>query len=142
MTDLRYPFDWEAHAAEQLARQEEEALANSARIHKEDNPRHPLDIRLVKVDYREPGYTPAQNLGLFYDPRISQAEMVLYLQQFWNINCIIYDGRLFVDLGIEHYPLDHGDWMVLRSSWHDRKDHGGYPLSNEEFLSRFVRTEG
>ena len=138
MTDLRYPFDWEAHAAEQLARQEKEALENSARLHKEENPRHPLDTQLVKVDYREPRYTPAQNLGLFYDPRISQAEMVLYLQQFWNVTCVIWGDRLFIDLGIEHYPLDHGDWMVLC----DGKDYGGYQLTNEEFLGRFVRTEG
>ena len=32
MTDLTYPFDWEAHAAQQIAKQEEEALANAARL--------------------------------------------------------------------------------------------------------------
>ena len=39
MTDLTYPFDWEAHAAQQIAKQEEEALANAARLEKEESAR-------------------------------------------------------------------------------------------------------
>lgn len=138
MTDPTYPFDWETHAAEQLARQEEEALANAARLEKEQTPRHPLDLQLVKVEYPDPKrYSPHQNLGLYYDPDIQQADLILYLQQYWNIRCVVWEGRLLTDLGIEYATLDPGDWMVL---W-DGKDGGGYPLSNEEFLRRFVRTE-
>lgn len=139
MTDLRYPFDWETHAAQQLARQEEEALANSARIRREENPRHPLDKLLVKIEYSEArrNFRGDDNLGLYYDPSIPQAEMVLYLQQFWNVRSIIRENRVMTDLGIEYAPFDPGDWMVLSEG----EDLGGYPLSNGEFLRRFVKKE-
>ena len=140
MTDLSYPFDWEAHAAQQLARQEEEAAADAARIEKENNPRHPLDPELVKVEYPDPkrNWPGEQQLGLYYRQDIPQNEMILYLQTFWDIRCIVWEGLLMIDLGIEYATYDPGDWVVLE----DTKRRGGYPLSNAEFLRRFVRKEG
>lgn len=139
MTDLTYPFDWESHAAQQIAKQEEEALANAARLEKEENPRHPFDTRLVAVEYPDPKRNRVgdEHVGLFYDTDIPQNEMVLYLQQFWDIRCIIWEGRLLTDLGIEYATFDPGDWMVLS----DSRDRGGYPLSSGEFLRRFVKKE-
>jgi hypothetical protein len=139
VSDLTYPFDWEQHAADQLARQEQEALANKARLERDETPRHPLDTRLVPIEFAEErrGSYRQDYVGLFWSPDIERSDMVLYLQQFWNTRSVLWEGRVIVDLGIDGAPFDPGDWMVL---W-DGRDLGGYPLSAAEFANRFVRKE-
>lgn len=135
--ELAYPFDWEAHAAEQLQRQEDEALAEAARKNKEEAPRHPLDTKLVAImDVRESQRWMSYK-GLFWTSDISQADMTMYLEQFWGIRVIIWEGRLMTDAGIEYFAFDPGDWIVL----FDDKQKGGFPLSAEEFARRYVREE-
>lgn len=135
MAEMGYPFDWETHAEEQLQRQEDEKALAEERA-KPRETRHPLDERLFAVtDMAAPGNGPYE--ALLWDADIEQNDLILYLERYWNIRTIIWEGKLLLDLGIEYHDLQKGDYVVLSNG----RDLGGFPMPAAEFVRRFVKEE-